>query len=115
MPILGALFAFLGGWVARIIGSAVLRFVAMKAILYLLVTAILPVILYNLFNSILTEIMTVAAAAADSENLEPFVIQFTGFAGWLAVKLKVPEAFSVIISSAIFRMAISFIPFIGRA
>lgn len=115
MPIVSAILSFLGGWLARLIGSAVVRFIALKVILYALCVTILPIVLYNLFNKIMGEILTVASSGAGGYELQPFVVQLTGFMGWLAIKLKIPETFSIIISSAIFRMAISFIPFIGRA
>lgn len=117
MPLIGALFTFLSGWAARWLGVQAVRLVLMKVVLYTLVVTIFPVVLYNLFSSMIGEFYTLYGqqVAGSYATGTPFVWQLTGCSANMANYLKIPESFSIILSALMFRLAVSMIPFIGKA
>jgi hypothetical protein len=112
LPIIPAILSFFSGWFVRIIGSEAARALIWKAILYTLLVTILPTVLYNFLSGLLTEFLDMATEyGSDGQALNA---TFTGMMGWLALQLKIPEAFSILISAFTFRITISFIPFLSR-
>lgn len=111
LNILGGVFGYFTGWFARFLGIASARALIYKSLIYVIVVSVLPIVLYNLFNTILAELLSYAA---NNFSASPIAVQFTGFSGWLAIQLKLPETFSVIMSAFIARVTIAFIPFLNR-
>jgi hypothetical protein len=112
MGVIGAILSFLSGWFARLLGAGAIRAVIWKGIIYALFVAILPTVLYNLFSLILQEFLSIASSYGSQG--QSIVVTFTGFIGWLAYNLKIPEAFSMLLSALAFRVTISFIPFLNK-
>lgn len=104
------ILAFIGAWFARLIGVGAVRAIIWKGILYTLFVTIFPTVLYNLFSSLLTEFIAIASSYGSTGS--SVVVHLTGFAGWFAAHMKIPEVFSMIISALCFRVTISFIPFL---
>lgn len=116
MPIISAIFTFFSGWAARFLGVQALRFALWKGILWALVVSVFPTVLYNTISYLLGQAYQMYAAQASSLNGgQAMVVHLTGCAGNLAIWLQLPAAVSLILSAAMFRMAISMIPFVGRA
>lgn len=115
LPILAGLFSFLAGWAARILGSGFVRIAIWKSLIWVLCVSIFPILLYNVLSDLIVEFFGIVSTVASNEGVQPFIVSFSGMAGWLLVTCKVPEALSLIISAHIFRLAISLIPFVGKA
>lgn len=114
MPIIAAILSFLASWGARILGSAVIRIVIWKVLIWALLTSVLPIVLYNLLSYIIGQFFTLATTYLGNSGLSAFTYEFTGLGAWLAHRLKIIEAFSVVMTACIFRMTINLIPFIGK-
>ncbi|OFW55156.1 MAG: hypothetical protein A2163_09655 [Actinobacteria bacterium RBG_13_35_12] len=114
VPLIGGILAFLTGWFARFLGVQALRFVAWKAILWFIVVSVFPVVIYNVVSGLLSEAFNMYADQVEGYSETSILINLTGCLGWLAVHLKIPESFALILSAAMFRIAVSMIPFIGK-
>ena len=114
LPIVGGILAFLSGWFARFVGASLLRFVALKVVLVTLCTTILPIVLYNVISFISSEMMDLVQYLTQGSSIQPFILQLTGFAGWLGGCLKLPLAFTAVMSGAILKFVMCLIPFIGE-
>ncbi len=114
LPAVGAILSFLGGWFARLLGSAVVRAIALRAMLLALFVTVLPRVLYNLLSEVTQEIFDIVSAQVGTSHVGAQVLQVAGLAGWFAIQLHIPEAFSLIMTAVAFRVTISFIPYVGR-
>lgn len=104
--IVGAIVSFLG----RLITEGVVKWVAMRAFFYSLFVFVLPIILYNLFGKIVSELGSYALSHVGSQS--SIVIQLSGLAAYLAARLRLPEALSLVLSALSLRAALNFIPFV---
>lgn len=111
---MGAILAFLSGWAARLLGVGALRFALWKAILWTFVVSVLPTVLYNLLSSLISEYIAMVSNYTTGSGQTSYVVTLSGLAAWLAVQLKIPESFSLILSAVVFRIGIRLIPFFGR-
>jgi|Deesub1362A_J573_1020465.scaffolds.fasta_scaffold04255_4 hypothetical protein len=108
---MSALLTWVLGLVGSLLSSSVARFVALKIVLWGLFVTVLPVVLINVFAEILQGLMDVVGASVGSGS-EPLLVQFTGFAGWLAYHLRIPEGFSLLFSALAFRFTLRLVPFL---
>lgn len=115
LPIIGALAAFLTGWFARFVGASLLRFIALKLVLFTLCATVLPIVLYNIISFIGSELLDLISTLNQGSGLQSFILELTGFGGWFAKTLKLPEAFTAVMSAAILRFTFNLIPFVGKA
>ncbi|MDA8326555.1 MAG: hypothetical protein M0033_10100 [Nitrospiraceae bacterium] len=98
---IGEFIVWIAGLVARLFSSQVARWVIFKALVQLVVITILPVVLINVYNSILVSRFN--ALTSNSGSASSLTVQFVGLAGWLASQLMVPQAFAIIISAVAVR------------
>lgn len=99
IPVIGALAGVIAGSTAKTIAVEVAKFIATRALLYTLFIFILPVVLYNVFTTILEELMELATGQISGEGLSAVVINIGGMAGWIGSQLELPAAFSLIMSA----------------
>ena len=109
---MGALLSFLASIFGRFIGSQVVKFSAQKVLYYALVTTVLPAVLMTVFYRILTSLITIQnnIAVAHGGGIASSILELSGLAAWMANELRLPDAFALIISAALFRYAVSLIP-----
>lgn len=108
-----ALIAWLGSAIASLLESGVLRFLATKVVLQTLFMVVLPIVLYNLFCAIIDEYMSFVTThiSYDSSSV---VVHLTGLAGFLADRLGLVNAVSILMSAVAIRFTFRMIPFFGR-
>ena len=106
---MGALFGFL---VTKLLTDNLLRFIATKALLVTLFVVVLPIILNNFVYELLSLAMSAVNDFSTYGDLPPLVAQFTGLAGWFLQVLRIPDAFSVVISALSVRVFLDHIPFL---
>ena len=86
--------------------TSVLKFIAMKALLYTLLVVILPLVLWNLgvdwFEALLA--WTLGALPTDT-----MIYNATGMAGWFLVQFKIPEVITVLLGALSVKFVIGFI------
>lgn len=101
---------FLGIMLVRIQGIAVLHFVAFKTVMVTLFITILPILLnnvmYDLVKTMIELMNNVSVTGVSSQS-------FSGFAGWLLIKCKVVDSFSILISCATVRYTVQILT-LGR-
>ena len=107
--LVSAIISWVGvqGWqVSRGILSMGLLFVALKALLLGLVTLVLPVVLYTVGSDLMVDALAWGLSKIGAMGISATVVQLTGLAGWLAVKVKVAECVSIVLSSAYIRVVL---------
>ena len=82
LPIAGAILGIAGKFLA----ADVLKFLATRALLLSLFTFVLPVVLYNVFSTILQETMNYASSQMGT-GWTGTLIEFTGLAAWMGQRL----------------------------
>ena len=97
----------------RFLSDNVLKFAAWKVLLFSLLTVSLPVVVKNIFVWLFEQIVSIAQQNADFSQLASVVLEFTGFAAYLAVRLQLSDCFSILITALAIRTVLNFIPFIG--
>lgn len=113
IPILAPVVATIVGAVAKTVSTETLKFLATKALIIAVVGTLLPVVLYNLLNSVILEYITYAQGVIPTgDGMSSALISFTGIAGYMAIQLKLPEAFSLVMSAAALRWSLNCIPFV---
>lgn len=105
-----AIIAALSGFLARIIGDSVVRWIAFKALMVLLFVTILPIVLNNFIYEIMQIVFNTVSSNA-SASFSPS-LSYTGLAAWFIQVLKLPECLSVLMSALSVRVALRLIPFI---
>jgi hypothetical protein len=83
----------------------VVRFVALKVLLTGLFVLVLPVVLNNLFHSILSEIMQVALDNVDVGSTS-LTYTLTGVGAYWGALLRLPECLSIILSACACRLTL---------
>lgn len=102
---------FLGIMLSRIQSIAVLHFMAFKTVMITLAITILPIIINNFLYEIIGILTDLVSEVSISSSVTSQ--SFGGFAGWLLIKCKVIDGFSIIISCATVRYTISLLT-LGR-
>lgn len=114
IPIVAAaLWSTIGSVVAKFFGDAVLRWLAWKVLIITLLTVTLPIVLKNVITWLFDTLMSVAIAQVSTDGLSNAAFEFTGFSGYLAYHLMIPESIAVILTGLTIRLVLNFIPFVG--
>lgn len=112
LAVLSAILDFFKLIVLRVQSLAIMHFVALKMIMVTLVITILPIVL----NNFLYDIVQIIINLINSVQLPIQSVQntsFSGLAGYLLEKLKIIDAFSIILSCVIYRFTLKLIT-LGR-
>ena len=105
--------SLLTGAVAKFIADRVLLWVAVKGLLVLLFTVILPIVLNNfLYDMIEIGSNLMTANAGDVSSMSS-TMEFTGLLAWLSDCFNLPECLSVLVGALLLRVTLSSIPFFG--
>lgn len=107
MVIAAGAIATLVGAIGTFLSSTVVRFVALKILLTGLFVLVLPVILNNVFHSILGELMQVAMDNVDVGEVS-LRYTLTGVGAYWGGLLKLPECLSIILSACACRLTLRF-------
>lgn len=107
-----AIVAAILGSLGRAFVDKLAYFVAMKALLVLLMVTVLPLILKNLLNWFLASVYDIVNANVGSETIPSFAIQLTGLGAYFATHFQLPLCFSIVITAVIVRFTLNMIPFI---
>lgn len=109
---MGGIIAGFGWLMAKILGDNLLKWVAIKAIITLVVLVILPII----FNNIIYDILNTSFELANENSGEgggiSGAMSFSGLCAYLLASFRIPECISVICSGMLVRQALNMIPFI---
>lgn len=115
---LGGIATFLSGLAGSVIANVTLqgvRFIATKALMYFLIGVALPVVLYNVFSSLIVDLISAGISVSHDQigsvSGQSLGLSLTSLAGWLANQLYLPQCMSVYLSAVSARFAMSFIPF----
>ena len=113
MPIF---FSAILGWFSSLAGRFLvdtgLRFLAQKALLYMLLVAIFPVVIKNLVCWLVDQVAAVVASVTSSSGVDSLAVQLTGLGGWLGDALLLPTCISILLSAICIRFVLNFVPFI---
>lgn len=112
--LVGAVLTWVGSFVADLFTKKAAEALIWRALLYGLFVTILPAVLYKLILTLMGEMFSLYTSQASGSGIVGFTANFTGLTAWFLSELRFPEAFSILLSAAVFRATISFIPFIGR-
>ena len=97
---MGALLSAFAAWLGR---SSVLRFLAVKAVLYSLFVVILPVILWNVGVDWVSAILNWILSQLPQDSA---LYVMTGLAGYLGSVLNLPHVISILVSGYVTRLII---------
>ena len=87
-----------------------MKFVATRIMLYTLFTIVLPVVLFNVFIKIQTEILTYISTQLNAADpIQNAVIELTGLGAWFADNLQLQACLSVILSAVSLRFMLNII------
>lgn len=107
--------AFLAALAARFLTAGVLQWLALKLVLFTLLVVVLPIVLNNFLHGLMQTSMTLLSSTAAEHGIgAPLIVQLTGLAGYFAGSLKVPEVVALLAGALAFRVALRFIPFVGK-
>ncbi len=96
-------------WLARILGGLF----GMKTFMAGLLMTIIGVVLYNLLVATVQEVFNFAIAQAGGVSIGTITNPtLTGFAGWFLGMMRVPEAFSIIVTCVSIKFLLRKIPFL---
>jgi len=109
----GALWSTIGAVVAKFLGDTVLRWLAWKVFIITLLTVTLPIVLKNIITWLFDTLMSIAVSHVSTDGLTHAAFEFTGFSGYLAYHLMIPESIAVILTGLSIRLVLNFIPFVG--
>lgn len=100
--------ASLLGVVAASEGAKVIAF---KVILYALFTIVLPIVFVNIFYEIVDSFLTDSLAESGGFISSSRTFSLTGFAGFFASALRLPEIFSIMMGALACKISFRMIPF----
>lgn len=103
-------FASLSG---KFLNDVALRFIAYKTLIFTFLTVTLPVIAKNFLTTVFEEISSIASSNIDLNGIDSAVVNFSGFAGFLAHHLMLADCISIILAAIVIRFTLNFIPFVG--
>lgn len=109
VPIVGGVIAIISGAVARILAIETLKFIATRALIIGAFTLILPVVLYNVFTTIMQETMNLVSTEIQTSGVTGAMVQLTGMAGWIGTQINLAGCFSIFLSAVALRFTLSFI------
>ena len=95
--------------VVRFLGASVVRFVATKILMMTVTTLVLPVILYNVFTKIQTEMMQYRMDQMGTIDGNSVIVNLTGMAAWIADQIQLPEAMAIFLGAIATRYAMSWL------
>lgn len=105
-----AIISALSGLLARLIGDSVIRWLAFKALMVLLIVTVLPIVLNNFLYEIIQTIFDIVSANTGSSSGQ--VLSYSGLTAWFIQVLKLPECLSVLMAALSVRVALRLIPFV---
>lgn len=108
MVLAAGAIATLVGAIGTFLSSTVVRFVALKILLTGLFVLVLPVILNNVFHSILGELMQSALDNVDLGTTSSLRYALSGVGAYWGGLLKLPECLSIILSACACRLTLRF-------
>jgi len=100
--VVGAIIAWItrAGWIAAALMVALkLLFISFGAIA-------LPIVLKYVYVWILEQGLSIANSVSGGASVQPFVLQLTGLAAWLATRLHFEDMFSIVISAMIIKFSL---------
>lgn len=105
-----AIIAALSGFLARLIGDSVVRWLAFKALMVLLIVTVLPIVLNNFLYEIIQTVFEIVSENSGSSSGS--ALSYSGLAAWFIQVLKLPECLSVLMAALSVRVALRLIPFV---
>jgi hypothetical protein len=106
------MLALLGSLVASALKFLTIEFAKAALIRVLILTAltlVLPVVLYNVFSLVLSEMLAYVSSHVTSSGIQGAVIELVGIAAWVGALLKIPESVSFLLSCGLCRMVLGMI------
>lgn len=104
------MFAWLGSAFASLLAGSAARFMAMKVILTFVVLTVLPILFNNIIYWFISDVLSVITS--NTGSISPYVASFSGLAGWLMNKLRIPEGISIFMSAVAIKYTLGLIPFV---
>ncbi len=97
------LITALGGIVMRILGSSVVRFLAIKILAWTSLTVILPLMLWKVWMKVQVYMLerVMGSLAEYAGTINPAVIELTGIGAYIADHLMLAEGVSVLLGGAL--------------
>lgn len=108
-----AVTSFIGRVAGRFLVDSSLKFVAYKSLIVTLFTVTLPATIKALLTWLMEGLLSLAGSVSGMNDFESVTAQFTGFAGYLAAQLMLPECLGIVLAACAVRLVLNFIPFIG--
>jgi len=103
------MFAIVGSiiaWITRAGWIAAALMVGLKLLFISFGAIVLPLVLKYVYVWIMEQGLSIANSVTGGTEVQPFVLQLTGLAAWLATRLQFQEMFSIIISAMIIKFSL---------
>lgn len=114
IPIVAAgLWSAIGTLAAKFLSDSLVKWLAWKAVIISLITVTLPIVLKNIITWLFDTLMSFAVSHVSTDGLSAAAFDFSGFSGYLAYHLMIPESIAVILTGLAIRFVLNFIPFVG--
>lgn len=113
--VVSAILSWLFGAFARLFVVAQMHFTATKIVLVTIFMLLFPVVINNIIYEVLDIFLKSLQERIATVNIDTtlfHIYQFTGLAGWLLAKFKIPESFSVVISAIAVSFTLRSIPLV---
>ncbi len=111
--ILGPLFSFMARLSGKFFTDQGLKFVAYKSLIVTLLTVTFPAVCKSLLTWLFEGLLSMAGSVDGMSDMGSATAQFSGFAGYIASNLMLPECIAILLTGCAIRLALNFIPFIG--
>ncbi|MBI5557492.1 MAG: hypothetical protein HY885_07630 [Deltaproteobacteria bacterium] len=108
-----SILSMMAGSISRMFGMDLLRWLAWKALIITVITVTLPIVLKNVITWLFETVMSIATSQISTNGLTHAAFEFTGFSGYLAYHLMIPESIAIILTGLAIRLVLNFIPFVG--
>lgn len=109
---MGAILAYLGSGLAATFADSVLKWIAFKAVMVFLFIIVVPLLLNNFLYDVIEIMMNFSNDQSSGANALNGNMTFSGFLAWLLTTVRIPEAFSIMVSALVLRVTLSMIPFV---
>lgn len=116
------MFGLVGRWFGGVftaqLGMEIVKWTAFKILMLSIWTVGGYILVFNIIGNLAGKILTdlsglMTGAYGASMAANPYVLELTGFAAWLAQVMHLPDSFAVIVTGYICRATRQFLPF-GR-
>lgn len=114
MPLIVAIGTLISSVVTSIgktISVETLKWLAFRAFMLFIVFVAVPIVLYNVATDLIFDFIDYAMSYISGSGVTSYTVQLTGLGAYIAQKIRLVEAISIMLTFTSIRFLMRFIPF----